>query len=117
MIWEQLYTEEQLSLKWKQRAKGNPLIESPYLLININILPTPSPQLSMVATPAGSPPSVLHSSSSIVNPIVVLDLPLDMAVKMYAKWHKSQVASQEMKANVELACQIALSKGYEKSKL
>jgi len=77
----------------------------------------PSPQPSMLATPAGSPPSVLHASSSIVDPIVVPDLPLDEAVKMYANWHKSRVASQQVKDNVDLACQIALSNGYDLSQI
>jgi hypothetical protein len=95
MIREQLYAEERLSLERKQRTKGNSSIGSPYLPININIHPTPSPQPAIVATPAGSPPSVLPSNSNIVDPIVVPDLPLDEAVKRYAEWHKTQVASQK----------------------
>ncbi|EED11616.1 conserved hypothetical protein [Talaromyces stipitatus ATCC 10500] len=63
MIREQLYAEERLSLERKKRPKGNSLIEAPYLPININVLSTPSPQPSIVATPAGSPPSVLHTHS------------------------------------------------------
>lgn len=117
LIREQLYAEERLSLERKQRGKGNPSVESPYWPININVLPTPAPQLSSMATPAGSAPPVLHSSPTTVDPIVVPDLPLDEAVKMYANWHKSRVASQKMKDNVDLACQIALSKGYDLSQI
>jgi hypothetical protein len=112
-IRRQLYAEEQKLLDRKQRAKKNSSVEPPYLPININVLPTPSPQPSMMATPADSPPSVPNSNSSIVDPIVIPDLPLDEAVKRYATWHKSRVASQEMKDNVDLACQIALSNGFD----
>jgi hypothetical protein len=72
------------------------------------LLPPATPQPLRSRAP-GSPPSVLHSSSSIVDPIVVPDLPLDEAVKMYANWHKSLVAFQEMKENIDLACQVSLA--------
>lgn len=32
---------------------------------------------------------------------------------MYTNWHKLRVASQEMKDNVDLTCQVALSKGFD----
>ncbi|EED11614.1 hypothetical protein TSTA_108040 [Talaromyces stipitatus ATCC 10500] len=57
------------------------------------------------------------SNSNVVDPIVVPDLPLDEAVKRYAEWHKTQVASQKMKDNVDLACQIALANGYDLSQI
>ncbi|CRG92734.1 hypothetical protein PISL3812_09801 [Talaromyces islandicus] len=93
-------------------------MESPCPPININVLPSQSPQSSMMAAQAGSPStSCPYPNSSSIDALVVPDLPLDEAVKEYANWHKSRVASQEMKDNVDLACQIALSKGFDLSQI
>lgn len=116
---EQLYAEEQRCLERKQRSKRHQSMKSPCPPININVLPSQSPQSSMMAARAGSPPSTScpYPNSSSIDPLVVPDLPLDEAVKEYANWHKSRVASQEMKDNVDLACQIALSKGFDLSQI
>jgi len=64
-IRQQLYAEEQQILE-----------TTPCPPININFLPTLSPQPSMMATPAGSPPLLPYLNSGPIDPIAIPDLPL-----------------------------------------
>jgi hypothetical protein len=108
-----LYVEEQQFLERQQKANKHPSTESPCPPININFLPTPSPQPSMMATPAGSPPLLPYSNSGPIDPIVIPDLPLDVAVREYTSWQQSRVTSQTLKDDIGKACDVALTNGLD----
>lgn len=76
-------------------------------------LPTQSPQPPMMATPAASPPLLSYSNSGPIDPIVIPDLPLDVAVREYTSWQQSRVASQAMKDDIGRACDVALANGFD----
>lgn len=83
--------------------------------ININFLPTPSPQapqLSTMSPPAGSPPLLPYQAPSL-DGIMIPDRPLDKAVMEYTDWQLSQVDTQIYKDKIKKACDIALTNGLD----
>jgi hypothetical protein len=70
---------------------------------------TQSPQRSMMVIPAGTPLMLPHSSPSTVNPIIVPNLPLDIAVKEYGSWRQSRVDSETLKDDIKKARDVVLA--------
>lgn len=115
-IREQLYAEKQQWLERQRKNPNHPAAQSVCPPININFLPTPSPQapqLSMMSSPAGSPPLLPYQAPTLVDGIMIPDLPLDKAVVEYTDWQLSQVDTQVYKDNIKKACDIALANGLD----
>ncbi|TPX22278.1 hypothetical protein DIZ76_014146 [Coccidioides immitis] len=103
-IQEQLYREEQQWLERQQknmRFKAEPACPP----INIHVLPAQSPQLAMTTLASSSP----HSNSGPIDPIIVPNLPLDIAVRDYSSWQQSRVDCQTLKDDIEKARDVALT--------
>ncbi|KAH8430237.1 uncharacterized protein LDX57_007906 [Aspergillus melleus] len=114
-IREQLYAEKQQWLDRQRKTHKYSSPESPCPPININFLPTPSPQalpLSMSTSPSGSP-ALLPSSSPDLDAIMIPDIPVDKAVRKYTEWQQSRVDSQVYKDNIKKACDVALMNGLD----
>jgi hypothetical protein len=115
-IREQLYAEKQQWLERQRKNPNQPAAQSVCPPINIHFLPTPSPQapqLSTMSSPAGSPPLLPFQGPSLVDGIMIPDIPLDKAVMVYADWQLSQVDTQIYKDNIKKACDIALTNGLD----
>ncbi|KAI2868504.1 hypothetical protein CBS63078_11258 [Aspergillus niger] len=112
-IREQLYAKERKRREKEQKTSERSSVEPAGRSININLLPSQSPQSSMLATPAGSPPFLPHPGSELIDPIVVPDLPLEVAVEEYSSWQKSQVVSQRYKDDIDRARDVALENGLD----
>jgi hypothetical protein len=67
----------------------------------------------MLATPEDTPPLLPHSSSDMVDMLLIPDLPLDIAVKEYSHWHQSRVDSETLKDDIEKARELALANGLD----
>ncbi|GCB25807.1 hypothetical protein AAWM_08692 [Aspergillus awamori] len=113
-IRQQLYAEEQNRLE-RQRKTGRQLSNesTPSAPINIHILPAQSAQASTIITPGASPPLLPYSDPIHDDAIMIPDLPLDIAVRKYSAWQQTRVDSQVHKDNVEKACDIALTNGFD----
>ncbi|GKZ33294.1 hypothetical protein AbraIFM66950_003136 [Aspergillus brasiliensis] len=113
-IRQQLYAEEQHRLE-RQRKTGRQLSNesTPSAPINIHILPAQSAQASTIITPGASPPLLPYSDPIHDDAIMIPDLPLDIAVRKYSAWQQTRVDSQVHKDNVEKACDIALTNGFD----
>ena len=67
----------------------------------------------MMSSPAGSPPLLPYQAPTLVDGIMIPDLPLDKAVVEYTDWQLSQVDTQIYKDNIKKACDIALANGLD----
>lgn len=112
-IREQLYARKHKRREKEQKASEYSSVEPAGRSININFLPSRSPQSSVLATPAGSPPLLPHPSSELIDPIVFPDLPLEVVAEEYSSWQKSQVVSQRYKDDIDKARHIALENGLD----
>lgn len=115
-IREQLHAENKQLLERQRKSSNHPASQSVCPPININFLPTPSPQtpqLSMMSSPAGSPPLLPYQTPGDIDEIMIPDLPLDKAVMKYRDWQLSQVDTQIYKDNIKKACDIALTNGLD----
>lgn len=115
-IREQLYAEKQQFLERQRKNSNHPASQSVCPPININFLPTPSPQAPQVSTmssPADSPPALPYQAPGLIDGIMIPDLPLDKAMMEYSKWLLSQVDTQIYKDNIRKACDVALTNGLD----
>jgi len=67
----------------------------------------------MMATPAGTLPMLPHLSPGPVDPIVLPDLPLDIAVSEYCCWQQSRVDCDTLKDDITKARDVALKNGFD----
>ncbi|EDN03647.1 predicted protein [Histoplasma mississippiense (nom. inval.)] len=104
-IREQLHKEEQQRLEKGQSRGSNTLAPNNPYPININLLPTQSPQTSMSTTQT---PAISADMNTPYRECPNILGPRDDAVKEYSKWQELNVTSDTYKAEIRKACSIAL---------
>jgi hypothetical protein len=108
-IQEELYMEEQQRLE-KEKRKSGTVVETgtPYVPININVLPSQPPGLEVTA-----PKKAVNTvQSENIGPLNIPGL-RDAAVKEYGEWLASRVGDDILKASFRQACDVTLSDGFD----
>ena len=111
-ICEQLYAEEQQSLKRHQKTTRTSTASYPPITIT-NVLPAPSYQTShLVSLLAGTPALDMPSKSTPINCLNIPG-PWDKAVEDYCAWQKSQVMKPALKVEYQKACDVIIEDGMD----
>lgn len=100
--------EEQQRQEKDKSKSGKVLGVTPYLPININVLPSHSVGLDPTASSATADPSVSKETSPLKIPGF-----RDVAVKEYGEWLASTVSDDTLKAAFRQACDVTLSDGFD----
>jgi hypothetical protein len=109
-IREELYAEEQKSLKRHQKASGTSAATPPAIHMT-NVLPPSSPT-SYLASLAGTPVPDIPLRHTLINRLNIPGF-RDDAIKEYCTWQQSQVKEPVLKAGFQTACSVILKKGLD----
>ncbi|OQD75547.1 hypothetical protein PENANT_c153G06638 [Penicillium antarcticum] len=110
MIREQIYRAERQRLD-RPRPHNRPMVESSCPPITItNVLPAQAPQ---AAESTALPFSEKSTASSVDIPDLYISGLLDVAVREYSTWQQSRLGDEELKAEVQKACDVALDDGLD----
>ncbi|KAF9883091.1 hypothetical protein FE257_004099 [Aspergillus nanangensis] len=109
-IREELYAKEQKQRERALKPSASAPAE-PGHSIHINVMPSQSPQPSVLATPADNTPS--KANSKPVDSITFPDTPLEVALDEYSSWQKSRVISQKYQDGIDKARDVALDNGLD----
>ncbi|CAG8206617.1 unnamed protein product, partial [Penicillium nalgiovense] len=107
-IQEELHLEEQQRQEKDKSKSGKVLGVTPYLPININVLPSHSVGLDPTASSATADPRVSKETSPLKIPCF-----RDVAVKEYGEWLASTVSDDTLKAAFRQVCDVTLSDGFD----
>jgi hypothetical protein len=111
-IREQLYAEEQQSLKRHQKTTNTSTTSLPPINIT-NVLPAPSYQTShLVSSTAGTPAPDMPSISTPIN-LLNIPSPRDEAVEEYCAWQQSKVKKPTLKVEYQKACDVIIEDGMD----
>ncbi|KUM55832.1 hypothetical protein ACN42_g11406 [Penicillium freii] len=110
MIREQIYRAERQRLD-RPRAHNRPIAESSCPPITItNVLPAQAVQTA-------ESPALPLPENGTASPVDIPDLHisgcLDVAVREYSTWQQSRLGDEELKAEVQKACDVALDDGLD----
>ncbi|KAI9778682.1 MAG: hypothetical protein M1839_007913 [Geoglossum umbratile] len=106
-IRQQLYAEEQQRLERQQKTTNVSSSNIPPINIT-NVLPGPSHQPFVSASPMGTPPPVAPPITRLVVPGF-----RDIALKEYCDWQQSKVVDETLKAEYQKAYDVALEHGLD----
>ncbi len=111
-IRDELYAEEQQSLKRHQKATRTSNASHPPITIT-NVLPAPHYQTShLVSSLAGTPAPDMPSKSTPIDRLNIPS-PRDKAVEDYCAWQKSQVMKPALKVEYQKACDVIIEDGMD----